>query len=113
MINNPGTLLLLLSLLLAACQNNLEAGAREDNSCSLQVIVKPNPGVTLSGSQSSEFFRHYQVDIVYLREMSGGAHVVRIHSASTDACQSTLKRLNRDPRIEYAEPDLKMEPQAN
>lgn len=117
------TLLLLVSLLipvlislsLTACQNNLEAGAPAPavTMSSWQVIIKPNPGVNLSRGASSEFFKDYQSEIIYLREMSGQSHVVRIDSVSADALQSTLEQLNDDPRIEYAEPDLKMEIQPN
>ena len=115
------TLLLLVSLLipvlislsLAACQNNLEAGAPAVNASSWQVIIKPNPGVNLSRGASSEFFKGYPAEIIYLREMSGQSHVVRIDSANADAFQATLEQLNNDPRIEYAEPDLKMEIQLN
>jgi len=113
MFKKSGTLLLLLSLSLTACQNNLEAGAPAVNTISRQVIIKPNPGVNLSRSQSREFFKLYEADIIYLRQMSGQAHVVRIESVSADAFQSTLEQLNNDPRIEYAEPDLKMEIQPN
>ena len=45
--------------------------------------------------------------------MSGQSHVVRIDSVSADAFQTTLEQLNNDPRIEYAEPDLKMTIQPN
>ncbi len=104
---------ILISLSLAACQNNLEAGAPALNTSSRQVIIKPNPGVTLSSGASSEFFKGYPAKIIYLREMSGQSHVVRIDSVSADAFQTTLEQLNNDPRIEYAEPDLKMEMQLN
>ena len=111
------TLLLLVSSLiclsLTACQNNLEAGAPVVNTSSRQVIIKPNPDVTLSRGAASDFFKGYQAEIIYLREMSGQAHVVRIDSVSANAFQSTLEQLNNDPRIKYAEPDLKMEIQLN
>ena len=103
----------LISLALTACQNNLEAGAPAINASSRQVIIKPSPDVNLSRDASSEFFKLYKADIIYLREMSGQAHVVRIDSENDDAFQSTLEQLNNDPRIEYAEPDLKMEIQSN
>jgi hypothetical protein len=98
----------LISLSLAACQNNLEAGAPALNASSIQVIIKPNPGVNLSRGAASEFFKGYQAEIVYLRKMSGQSHVVRIDSVNADAFQATLEQLNKDPRIEYAEPDLIM-----
>ena len=103
----------LISLSLAACQNNLEAGSPAVNASSRQVIIKPNPGVNLSRGASSEFFKDYPAEIIYLREMSGQSHVVRIDSVSADVFQATLEQLNNDPRIEYAEPDLKMEIQRN
>ncbi len=100
---------MLISLSLAACQNNLEAGLPALNTSSMQVIIKPNPSMNLSRGTSSEFFKGYPAEIIYLREMSGKAHVVRIDSENDDAFKSTLEQLNNDPRIEYAEPDLKME----
>lgn len=104
---------MLVSLSLAACQNKLEAGPPAKNSSFRQVIIKPNPGAGLSRGESTKFFKLYEADIIYLREMSGQAHVVRIHTISDDAFQSTLEQLNNDPRIEYAEPDLNMEIQLN
>ncbi len=107
---------MLISLSLTACQKNLEAGgapAPAVNMSSRQVIIKPNPGMNLSRGTSSEFFKGYPAEIIYLREMSGQAHVVRIDSENDDAFKSTLEQLNNDPRIEYAEPDLKMEIQPN
>lgn len=78
-----------------------------------QVIVKLNNPNLHPGEQEylNGLARDIGANFVYVRSMSGGAHVLRIKD-TVDAAQfrSIVKQLAKRPEVEYAEADRHVSP---
>jgi len=79
----------------------------------VQIIVKfRDPRLDPSRAQFlGEMGRDIGARLVYVRPMSGGAHVLRLEALPDGAeLDRIVGRLARRPDVEYAEPDRRMRP---
>ena len=78
-----------------------------------QVIVKfKDPAVDPARhGYLQELSREIGATLVYVRAMSGGAHVLRVEdSGNTDSFRRIVEGLSKRSDVEYAEPDQVLHP---
>ena len=98
----------------STAEGNIQPQPQADNHKMAQLIIKFRKA-DFDPSRIAyvqELSRDAQTQIIYLRPMSGGAHVFRVMDISDNAQFATvIKRLSKRPEILYVEQDKIMQHQ--
>lgn len=81
------------------------------NVSTAQIMLKFRDGRDEQAARAAlpALSRQAGLGMVYVRPMSGQAHVLRFPAEiSSDQMEQALRRLRADPSIEYAEPDRRV-----
>ncbi len=103
--------LLIATLLLAGANCNGNKTPRLSNPSTKQVIIKFKSGIKNEEihKRLSMFEKELAIDIEYIRQMSGEAHVIKIsYSQDKKSLEKILQLLNDHKDVEYAEEDIQM-----
>lgn len=77
-----------------------------------RIIIRFQDGVSVDDALLRDLERRAGVSLRYVRPMAGGAHVLRLDGQVPAAVmEEALQRLRQDPRVRYAEPDIRLKTQ--
>jgi hypothetical protein len=87
------------------------AAARAPVTVTQQLMIKFKPGTACEAAAIARFAAAVQLELEFVRPMSGNACVVLQSGADRAALARGLDRLRRDAAIEWAEPDAMLKTQ--